>query len=174
MKPAFPWNPDGGIHQIPITNQSGALWLCGKHFIGPDVHRAMARAAADYVVCLTQRFELEDRYPDYVEWLGANEGTKARWFPIHDLSVASVDDTFALMHDLAERIMRGQRIIVHCAAGIGRAGTTAAGVLVVLGMSLSEALVHVRAHRPLAGPEAGPQMTLLEELEVRLGRAAEN
>ncbi|MEX0848055.1 MAG: protein-tyrosine phosphatase family protein, partial [Ilumatobacteraceae bacterium] len=47
---------------------------------------------------------------------------------------------------------------VHCAAGIGRAGTTAVALLVLLGMTVDDALQHVRAHRPMAGPEVGSQL----------------
>ncbi len=65
---------------------------------------------------------------------------------------------------LVARLRSGERLIVHCAAGIGRAGTTAVAILVLSGWPLPDALAHVRAHRPMAGPEAGSQLELLRRL----------
>ena len=50
----------------------------------------------------------------------------------------------------------GDGLLVHCGAGIGRAGTVAVALLVDMGVPLEDALAHVAAHRPMAGPEAGP------------------
>jgi len=50
---------------------------------------------------------------------------------------------------------------MHCAAGKGRTGMTAACVLVALGMRPEEALVQVAASRPGAGPEVGVQRDLV-------------
>ena len=63
--------------------------------------------------------------------------------------------------ELAVRLRFGERLLVHCAAGIGRAGTTAVCVLIRLGMPMTDALATVRASRPMAGPEAGPQLDLV-------------
>lgn len=154
-------NSTGGIHEIPLPTV-GRLWLCGKHHIAPDVDAVLTHTGARTVVCLTQRFELEDRYPQYVAWL--EESPDAIWFPIHDLSAPGIDTARTFVAALAERLAEGDRMIVHCAAGIGRAGTTAIAVLMHLGMPLDEARVHVRRHRPMAGPEAGAQLDLLEAL----------
>ena len=70
------------------------------------------------------------------------------------------------LDELVGRLLRGDRVVVHCGAGIGRAGTTAAAVLVLLGTPLDDALAHVRAHRPMAGPEVGPQLELLQRLDA--------
>jgi protein-tyrosine phosphatase len=59
-------------------------------------------------------------------------------------------------------------VIVHCAAGIGRSGTTAVAMLVSLAVPLDEALEHVRRHRPAAGPEVGAQLDLVRELHAHL------
>jgi protein-tyrosine phosphatase len=59
-------------------------------------------------------------------------------------------------------------MLVHCAAGIGRAGTTAAAICMMLGFDMDDALKHVRMHRPMAGPEAGTQLQFIEELAEHL------
>lgn len=164
------WSTDGGIHEIPLPDvATGRMWLCGKHHIAPDVEGVLRRTGADTVVCLTQRHELEDRFPDYVTWLTAHAGAQALWFPIHDLNApASHDDARELYDEIVRRVDAGRGVVVHCAAGIGRAGTTAIAVLMLLGMPLDEARVHVRAHRPMAGPEAGSQLEFLERLAATL------
>lgn len=152
---------------MPLPKDEGALWLCGKHAIGPDHAFAMHRTGASVVVCLVQEHELEDRYPAYLQWLKANDGDAAVWFPIHDLSAPSVRDTRIFIAELVERLGAGDRILMHCAAGIGRAGTMAVCLLMALGVGKDEALATVAAARPMAGPEVGAQLDLVEALAVR-------
>lgn len=149
-------NLDGGIHEVPLPNVAGRLWLCGKHAIAPDPIGILEEVTADHVICLVERFELEDRYPHYVEWLTTSGA--ATWFPIADLDFVSVDEARECLAAIFLRLSKGESIIAHCAAGIGRAGTLAVCLCMSSGMSLEESLRHVRLRRPGAGPEVGRQM----------------
>jgi protein-tyrosine phosphatase len=163
-------NLDGGIHAIPLPPPArGRLWLCGKHAIGPDPEGLMARVGADTVVCLNEEYELADRYPDYVAWLRAQPAERVVWCPIPDLHAPEFDEFAPVLTDIVDRVVAGDRLIVHCGAGIGRAGTTAVAVLVSLAVPLDDALARVRRHRPAAGPEVGPQLDLVRRLHEHLG-----
>lgn len=155
---------DGGADEIPLRRGGGRLWLCGKHFVGPDPEAALARVGATVVVCLNEVDELADRYPEYVTWLRANQPERALWHPVPDLHAPDVADALDLLAELRARLAAGDSLLMHCGAGIGRAGTVAAGLLITLGVSLPEAVAHVGAHRPMAGPEAGAQTELLRAL----------
>lgn len=155
---------NGGADQIPLPGEAGGLWLCGKHFIGPDAERALIKTGATTVVCLSQTPELADRYPEYLDWLAANRPARAVWFPVPDLHAPDVDVARAMVTDLRERVDAGEVLLVHCGAGIGRAGTMAAALLMAMGVGLDDAVATVAAHRPMAGPEAGAQRDLLEAL----------
>jgi protein-tyrosine phosphatase len=163
---------DGGIDQVPYPG-AGALWLCGKHVVGPDPDGALARARASLIVCLNERDELEDRYPDYVRWLEREQvpGGRALWRPIHDLSAPPLEGFVALTDEVGQRLDAGATVLVHCGAGIGRAGTLAVGLLVRAGAELDEALALVASHRPMAGPEVGAQRDVVHAHAVRLGRS---
>lgn len=161
-----PRSRHGGVDRIPLPAAAGHLWLCGKHFIGPDPEGALAETGAGYVVCLCEAAELVDRYPDYVRWLRREEGGRARWFPVPDLHAPEPAAVAPLLEDIGARLEAGEGVLVHCGAGIGRAGTVAAGVLVSMGVPLARALETVASYRPLAGPEAGAQRQLLEILET--------
>jgi protein-tyrosine phosphatase len=167
------FNIDGGVHEIPLTELpavsalpavTGRLWLCGKHAVAPAPEALLHRIGADTVVCLTERHELAERYPSYVEWLDGAAPSSALWFPIHDLHAPPIERARILFDDLLGRLRHGDGLLVHCAAGIGRAGTTAAALLVLLGCTVDEALDHVRRHRPMAGPEVGEQLDLIRRL----------
>ncbi len=156
----------GGVDRVDVPGVAGQLWLCGKHYIGPDHHAAIDAVGADVVVCLNERHELHDRYPNYVEWLASGHEV-ARWHPIPDLAAPTVDDAVALIEEIVDELAAGHTVLVHCGAGMGRAGTVAAGVLVRHGLSPTDAVAQVAASRPLAGPEAGAQEALLESLHAR-------
>ena len=159
----------GGIDQIPLPkNCPGELWLCGKHVIGVDVEAALAYTGANHVVCLTQRRELLDRYPAYVSWLESNQPTRATWAATPDLGTLSADKSLQLYRTLTNLVQAGAKLIVHCAAGIGRSGTAAVAILMLLGIEIGEAEEIVAANRPMAGPETGPQQELLETLAQSL------
>lgn len=158
-------NLDGGIHEIPLADVRGRLWLCGKHAIGPDPVSVVDALAVDHVVCLVERFELEDRYPRYVEWLANAESVT--WFPIADLDFVSVERAADTLDSLTERLRAGESVLAHCGAGIGRAGTLAVSLCLSIGMSLEDARSHVRMHRPGAGPEVGSQADFVVQWAAR-------
>jgi protein-tyrosine phosphatase len=162
----------GGVDEIPLpAGVGGRLWLCGKQFIAPDPEAALAEVEATTAVCLNEAAELVERYPDYVEWLDTHQPDRALWWPIPDLGAPDVDGALDLLGQLRSRLAAGETLLVHCGAGIGRAGTIAAGLLITLGYTPDEAIAVVAAHRPMAGPEAGSQSELLDQLSVRLSPA---
>ena len=169
----MPWpsdrSLDGGLDEIPTPGQPGALWLCGKHLVGRDPQAALERVGEPgVIVCLNEVHELIDRYPGYVHWLTDEHGHQAVWHPIPDLHAPELDDAVGLASDLAARVAAGDHVILHCGAGIGRAGTMAAATLMTMGASRLDALATLSAHRPMAGPGVGPQHDLLIALEHRL------
>ena len=153
----------GGIDEVPLPEGvTGRLWLCGKRAIA-DGRFADADAPWTTVVCLCQRHELVDRYPDYVTWMG-EPGDHSIWWPIPDLGAMTLSATTTFVDDLADRLRAGERLLVHCAAGIGRAGTTAVCVLIRLGVAADTARRVVAEARPGAGPEAGSQLALVHAM----------
>lgn len=51
----------------------------------------------------------------------------------------------------AEGYLRaGERVLIHCRAGLGRAGTVAARLLIEIGVPVDEAIERIRAKRPKA------------------------
>ena len=171
----MPWpshrSLDGGIDQIPLPDSPGELWVCGKHVTGPDAEAALERVGATTIVCLNERHELEDRYPDYVEWLLTHRDDRAVWFPIPDLHAPPVDVVVPFLDELRRRLDAGERVLMHCGAGIGRAGTMAACVLMAMDVDPDVALALVAEHRPMAGPEAGAQRELIDALAASLPAA---
>jgi protein-tyrosine phosphatase len=152
------------VDEVPVPLEGGRLWLCGKHFVGPDPAAALRATGATTIVCLCERHEIEARYPDYAEWLRAVAPEQAVWHPVPDLGAPSLADARVLLDDLRRRLAGGAGLLVHCGAGIGRAGTVAAALLMTMGLSADDALRRVADHRPMAGPEAGAQRTLLTQL----------
>jgi protein-tyrosine phosphatase len=157
----------GGFDEVPLPEGSGRLWLCGKHFVAPDPEAALALCDADHVVCLSERDELAARYGRYVEWLERNIPERATWWPVADLHAPELDEALDLLGALRSRVDAGESLLVHCGAGIGRAGTVAAGLLIEMGLDLEEARALVAACRPMAGPEVGAQSDLLVQLAER-------
>jgi len=162
-------NVDGGIHEIPLPISTARMWLCGKHFIGPRPDEVRAERNNATIVCLVHKHELIERYDSYIDWHLSNTGGTALWNPIDDLSYPSITLIRPFLDDLTHRLHNSESLIIHCAAGIGRAGTTAIAVLMLLGMDMDDAKTHVRAHRPMAGPEAGSQQFALNELSQQIG-----
>jgi hypothetical protein len=153
----------GGIDRVGVPG-GGALWLCGKHLIAPDPEGTLTMVGAAGVVCLNERHELVERYPEYVAWLGRDG--RATWSPIPDLGVTSPEAMTDLVIGIRRRLDDGD-LVVHCGAGMGRAGTIAVGVLIAAGLDGPSALDCVASARPGAGPESGAQAELVAGWSVQ-------
>lgn len=161
------FNVDGGIHEIPLPGVSGRLWLCGKHYVAPNVEKVREEHGINKVVCLVLPQELRERYPDYAQWHRDNANNAGLWYPIADLSYPPLEECVEFVEGLVGELHNATNLLIHCAAGIGRAGTTAVAICMLLGMNATEALAHVRHHRPMAGPEAGAQDEFIQLLGCR-------
>jgi protein-tyrosine phosphatase len=114
------------------------------------------------VLCLNPLFEVERLSPAYAEAIGA--GTLPFAFthlPMQDFGLAAVlDDYRRAVDEVANGVRQGEVLLLHCAAGIGRTGTTAACLLKRLGAPTAVALQRVREAG--SNPESALQRGLID------------
>lgn len=72
-------------------------------------------------------------------------GIASRHFPIRDMDVPSIARTASLCGALARAIEHGERIAVHCHAGLGRTGTILGAMAIWRGATAVDAIRAVRA-----------------------------
>jgi len=158
------------MNLIPLPGTvAGRLYATGFTDVGPDPAGALAAVPADTLLCLLTDSDVELRFPAFAHWLVAEAGGPAWRFPIEDGGVAEETSMLALVRGLAERLRRGERVVTHCGAGIGRTSLVCSLTVIALtGTSLGDALVLVRAARPGAGPENPEQRAHLERLATIL------
>lgn len=98
------------------------------------------------VVCLTPRGEMAELSPAYHSAI-LQGSTPFRWMNVPVRNFGVPQDTAGFRRDvreIADALRRGDAVMLHCAAGIGRTGSTAACVLKALGLDTAEALQRVR------------------------------
>jgi protein-tyrosine phosphatase len=93
------------------------------------------------IVCLAGPDEIRAKSPEYAAAIEAKTlPCPIEVFPIPDFGAPDDRDAFwSLASSLARRLSGGDRVLIHCGAGIGRTGTLATTVLVALGESRAEA-----------------------------------
>jgi ADP-ribosyl-[dinitrogen reductase] hydrolase len=121
---------------------------------------------ATAVVTLIEEHEFELLSVEALPQAVRAEGLEWHWLPIPDVQVP--DGRFGLRWEYAglrlrQRLRAGERVLVHCRGGLGRAGMVAARLLTEFGMPGAEAITAVRSARP------GAIETRAQETWVRAG-----
>ncbi|MEA5446326.1 protein-tyrosine phosphatase family protein [Gammaproteobacteria bacterium AB-CW1] len=152
------------IDALPIPGTAGLLGLCRcpGAGLGPAIGLDKGQGLAQDLAAI-------------VNWGGQgiltlNESAELRWLGLDTLRerthVAGLDWWHAPIPDfcapgrafedawetvgpaVVKRLMGGDRIVIHCLAGLGRTGTIAARLLIEQGMEPDNAIARVRQARP--------------------------
>jgi protein-tyrosine phosphatase len=117
--------------------------------------------AVGAIVCLVEQHEIRLKSSQYAEAL--ETGTvpcSVLPFEICEGGVPENRDAFwALANDVAKRLQSGEKVLIHCAGGVGRTAMLAISVLLVLGEPMNEAESAVSRAGSLV--ETMPQIEML-------------
>lgn len=145
------------------TTQPGRLGMTiapGRRDFGRSLDedlKVIRKEGVDAVVCLLavdefQKYGLDDLFDRYhAVQLDVYQ------LPILDGRVPSRDELNALVAWLEQTLASGKRVLMHCAGGLGRAGTVAACFLRQRGLSAEQAIATVRQARSLRAIETAVQ-----------------
>jgi predicted protein tyrosine phosphatase len=155
--------PDTTTGAVP-----GALWLAsmpGRLEPWEEFLQQARSARLSRIVCLTPRDEVTALSKPYDRALRLNQ-LPCAWMhlPMQNFALSGNAAAYrAGVHDLAQALRSGESVLLHCAAGIGRTGTTAACVLKRLGLPSAEALQRVR--QAGSNPETAVQSGLIDSFD---------
>jgi hypothetical protein len=143
----------------------GRLWLSsmpGRWETWRDFEAEATRVELALTLCLTEPDEIGTGSPVYRAALDDGR-MPGRWLsvPVRNFGVPDDLPTFRTGVDAAvQALQAGESVLLHCAAGMGRTGTTAACVLKRLGLPADEALQRVRDAG--SNPENAAQSGLID------------
>lgn len=125
--------------------------------------RGLAALGIRTLVCLEEKRTISDEQ-------ARAYGLEMLHFPIVDMEAPCVSSGLRLCETLHERLQRGDRMAVHCRAGLGRTGTVLCALLIYEGLSALDALDTVRRVQwKFVQSEA--QVSFLSALELRVAGA---
>jgi atypical dual specificity phosphatase len=135
-------------------------WLIPERLgacVNPNVGQQAAQWLQDGGISVViNLYEMADP-PELLERLGA----VTLHLPVADSHAPTQDQLDVGVSAIADALERGDRVAVHCGAGLGRTGTLLAAYLVSAGEDAEAAMARVRAARP------GSVETLEQEEAVR-------
>ena len=89
-------------------------------------------------------------------------------FPINDFDVPDDEEFLEMMKKFIEEQKKGKNLFLHCAGGVGRAGTLACCLLVAQGVDTDDAVKLVSEKRGRASPETQGQIQFVRDYQRSL------
>jgi protein-tyrosine phosphatase len=144
------WIPE---EHLPLKGKFGLCRAPGSDAPNTDDDLdSLALQGVTRVVCLQQANELKLlEPPESIELRKESLNQRGIGFlhePIQDFAAPSVEQAQRIVAWINTELERGEVVAVHCWAGLGRAGTIAACVLLSKGFSANGAVSLVRYVRP--------------------------
>ena len=120
------------------SNTTGKLYLHsmpGRKEPLSECFGAIKQHGISLIICLAAEEEITKKSPNYAATITGNKiPVKRICFPIPDYGIPEdIKGFYGLAREIAERLMSGENLLVHCAGGIGRTGMFAGCILKALG-----------------------------------------
>jgi len=133
---------------IPLPGRLGLTHLPGARGKRDTDLDALQSAGVNRLLCLVESHELEYLTPSETvhqrrEAL-ERRGITFMHHPIVDFNAPQLPEAQRTITKLDQALTQGDQVIVHCWAGLGRAGTMAACLLIHRGMDTNTAIDNVR------------------------------
>jgi atypical dual specificity phosphatase len=141
-------------------------WLTEGQVLGCAYPRADAALAALQAQAITLLVNLHERAHDAARL--ARYDLREIHLPVPDFTAPSPEQLRRGVAAVTTSVARGERVAVHCGAGLGRTGTLLACYLVQQGHSTDGAISRVRAARP-GSVETRSQETAVRDFARRYG-----
>lgn len=126
---------------------------------GPDGLASLAEHGISVVVNLDERGHDRERLARY--------GLTEVHLPVPDFTAPTADQLVCGVRAINRALVGGQRVAVHCAAGLGRTGTLLACYLVSTGLEPKAAISRIREVRP-GSVETAEQQAAIEAFAERV------
>jgi protein-tyrosine phosphatase len=152
------------------TSLSGATW---KRSLQADLDRLVTVEHASMLVCLLEDRELTSlAIPDLIAE-ARRQGLHVLRLPLVDGSVPrSASDVIGLLEQIHVAVAQGERVVIHCAGGVGRSGVIAGCYLRDLGFSATDALETLAKTRGPRCPESEQQQNYVSAWQHRRSKHA--
>ncbi len=147
-----------GLTFAPGKNATSKFGFPWARSLRADLTRLRDELGANVLVSLIEDHELRTLgIPDLVSE-ARNHGFDVLRFPIVDYTAPSdAADTRRLVDGIVERLDLGDRVIIHCRGGLGRAGTIGGCTLLALGEPIEQVFQTLVAARGPSCPEKEEQ-----------------
>ena len=159
MNPDFFWVPGPWRGKLAVIGRPrGGDWL------DDEVH-AWRQSGLDVVVSLLEAEEAAELQLEREGIIAASRNIELLSFPIPDRGVpASAKEALSLLSSVAAKLGQGKNVAIHCRQSVGRSGLIAAGLLIVSGVAVDQAIAVVSASRGQTIPETRAQVLWIRQL----------
>ena len=148
-----------GKHQTSAS--SGAVW---RRDLDEDLARLKTFHGVDRLICLLGDRELKRLAIGAYHERAAAHGLGVTQHPIQDGGTPDDRDALeALITSIVAFLKAGKTVVIHCAGGLGRAGTVGGCVLRALGLEAEATLQTLRWARGTSCPENDTQRRFIAE-----------
>lgn len=124
-----------------------------------DEIRKLAHHGVDLLVSLLEESEVYELELEQEAFFCQKYQIDFLHFPIKDRNVPADASAFlACVEQIDEYVQRGQKLVLHCRMGIGRASLLAAGILTRNGIAYSHVFELISTHRGRQVPDTEEQV----------------
>lgn len=157
------------ITHICIPGLAGAIYRCpmpfGPYDVQQSVFEEMKAHDVSVVVMLVSDEEAYEKSGRDLRELYANQGWQVIQLPTQDFGVPNPKDYQQVILQALHLAQTGERVAVHCSAGIGRTGLLLSGlVMAAMNLPADPAISYVRRFLPQA-VETEQQRQFLHQIE---------